>query len=80
MKKFLELNAHLVVLDKEEDLLQSLKENFGERVTVGKVDLLDWNATREAVKAVLPIHHLVNNAGVVKLCPLVTSKEEDYDL
>ena len=79
-KKFLELNAHVIVLDKQEKQLQEFKAKYGDRVTVGQVDLMDWEKTREAVKAVLPVHHLCNNAGVIALNPSMGTTEKEFDL
>lgn len=44
------------------------------------VDLQDWNATRAAIKKILPIDLLVNNAGIAVLDPFVAVKPEDFDL
>jgi len=43
------------------------------------VDLADWSATREAVKALPPIDFLVNNAAVAKLDSFLNVQLEDID-
>lgn len=68
--RFLEFNAHVIVLDKDENLLSQLTLEYPAIQTVA-VDLRDWEATRKAVTAVLPIHHLANNAGILHAVPFL---------
>jgi L-xylulose reductase len=56
--------AIVYTLEKDPELIAQLKEELP-RVTVLKVDLLDWKATKEAVTSLGPMDHLVNNAGVL---------------
>jgi NAD(P)-dependent dehydrogenase (short-subunit alcohol dehydrogenase family) len=65
VKKFLKHNATVIVLEKEESLLQDLKASHPSVIGV-HVDLTSWESTAKAVESVLPIHHLVNNAGVLQ--------------
>ena len=44
------------------------------------MDLSNWQATREAVQKITPIHLLVNNAGIIIRVPALEAKEEDFDL
>ncbi|CAB0029935.1 unnamed protein product [Trichogramma brassicae] len=68
----------VIALSKTQKNLDSLvKED--PRIQTVCVDLGDWAATRRAVKSVLPIDLLVNNAGVARLDPFLTAKPEDFD-
>ncbi|XP_043284304.1 L-xylulose reductase [Venturia canescens] len=44
------------------------------------VDIADWDATRKAVKSVLPVDLLVNNAGVACLAPFLDITKDQFDL
>lgn len=44
------------------------------------VDLLNWNETRDAVKSILPIDLLVNNAGCAILSSCLSATEEQFDV
>lgn len=57
--------------------LASLQAEIGCRTLA--VDLADAQATRAAVRGVLPFDDLVNNAGVVHLAPFVDASIEDFD-
>jgi len=62
-KVFHEAGAAIVVVDKEENLLTSVKASYPSWTTV-KADLLDWEGTVKALASVEACHHVVNNAGV----------------
>lgn len=55
----------------------SLKAEASSIATV-VADLADWHSTQEAVKAALPIDHLVNSAGLVDIAPTTGITEESY--
>ena len=44
------------------------------------LDLSNWEATKEAVQKITPIHLLVNNAAIALLAPALEAKQEDFDL
>ncbi|XP_014237482.1 L-xylulose reductase [Trichogramma pretiosum] len=68
----------VIALSKTQKNLDSLvKED--PRIQTVCADLGDWAATRRAVKSVLPIDLLVNNAGIARLDPFLTAKPEDFD-
>jgi L-xylulose reductase len=58
--------------------LDALKEECPSIQTIC-VDLGDWDKTREAVQAVLPIHCLVNNAAVAMMEPFLKATPEAFD-
>ena len=43
------------------------------------VDVGNWNATREAVQRITPIHLLVNNAAVAIVEPALEASPENFD-
>jgi NAD(P)-dependent dehydrogenase (short-subunit alcohol dehydrogenase family) len=47
-------------------------------VTTLEVDLENWDETKAAVEALAPIHHLVNNAGILRFYPFLEIKPEDF--
>lgn len=71
------LNA-VFALDNNADKLASLKANHHE-ANVVQVDLSDWEKTKEEIKKILPIHHLVNNAGMNELNWLENYEERTID-
>ncbi|XP_023247530.1 L-xylulose reductase-like [Copidosoma floridanum] len=58
-----EYKGTVIALSNNKDNLAKLSQEYPNIRTVC-VNLLDWDATREAVKSVLPIDLLVNNAGI----------------
>jgi len=66
-------------MDFDEAALQQLKLDFPQVTTI-KVDLSDWDATRTAMETILPVHHLVNNAGVFRAKGVMNSTDKDIDL
>ncbi|XP_023247637.1 L-xylulose reductase-like [Copidosoma floridanum] len=58
-----EYKGTVIALSNNKDNLAKLSQEYPNIRTVC-VNLLDWDATREAVKNVLPIDLLVNNAGI----------------
>lgn len=70
--------AKVFALSNIKENLDQLKKEHPEITTI-HVDLLDWEATRKAVKSVLPIDLLVNNAGIIlpALCLSATPREFD---
>ena len=78
MGRFYEAGAELIVLGKDPSHLEALEKSFPGVRTI-QADLRNWEETREAVKSVLPIHHLVNNAGVPAPFPCLQITEEQID-
>ena len=80
VKKFCLANAIVFALDKDEAALSKLKYEFPDVNTL-VVDLIDWNSSKAAVEKILPIHHLVNNAGILREpVDFLKSTSEDIDL
>lgn len=73
-----QLGAEVVAVSKsDENLKQLVAENSS--ITPVCVDLMDWNATKTAIKQHLPIQYLVNNAAMAILDPFLEAKPEDFD-
>ena len=70
--------ASVFVLEKDEDLLEKLRKDFP-GVTGIQVDLTDWASTKEALLPLLPIHHLVNNVGILECQSLLDVDIEHVD-
>lgn len=70
--------AHVIALSRSAEDLESLQSE----ITCETVacDLADIGATQAAVKAVLPIDYLVNNAGIAELTPFLDTSEDEFDL
>ncbi|XP_016839400.1 L-xylulose reductase [Nasonia vitripennis] len=68
----------VIALSKTKANLDSLVKEDPKIQTVC-ADLQDWNKARAAVKSVLPIDLLVNNAGIAILDPFLSLKPEDFD-
>jgi L-xylulose reductase len=77
-KKFLEAQAVVTILDKDEDLLQEVKKQYPNVTTIA-VNLLDWEATKKAVATIDHIDHLVNNAGVNRRESFLDVSQENLD-
>jgi len=71
-------DATIIALSQSADNLESLKKECDKLETI-VVDLTDHKATRKAVSLCLPIHALVNNAGVAHLRPFLEQTMEDFD-
>jgi len=76
--QLLKKGATVVILGQSQANLDAAKKLLPQVETVC-VDLRDWKATAEAVKSVLPIHLLVNNAGAGCTVPFGQYLEEQYD-
>jgi len=76
--KFYNDGAHLFVIDRDVKLLENLKKDMP-RVTTIHLDLLDWDATKKAVESLAPLHHIVNNAGIVGDSTLLDLTPETFD-
>ncbi|KAA0187341.1 hypothetical protein HAZT_HAZT010878 [Hyalella azteca] len=76
--KLAELGAEVVALSRTQENLDSLKAE-NPSIEIICVDLADWNATREAVQKVTPIHLLVNNAAVALLAPVLEATPQEFD-
>jgi len=71
------VGATVVILGKSQANLDEAKKQLPNVETVC-VDLTDWKATADAVKSVLPIHFLVNNAGAGCTMPFGQYTEQQY--
>jgi len=79
VRKFHAQQAHVYVLDKNEVLLEAVRNELP-NVTTICVDLLDWESTRKTIAGLKPIHHLINNAGILRAAPFMEISEKDFDL
>ncbi|KAK4320954.1 hypothetical protein Pmani_008209 [Petrolisthes manimaculis] len=77
--KLAQMGAEVFALSKTEANLSSLKEECPSITTI-TIDLTNWEATREAVKKITPIHMLVNNAGINIILPFLDATPESFDL
>jgi len=78
VRKFYNDEAHVFVIDKDAKLLDALKKELP-KVTTVCVDLLDWDATKQAVTNMAPLDHLVNNAAIVGESTIMDVKPETFD-
>ncbi|XP_034940473.1 L-xylulose reductase [Chelonus insularis] len=69
----------VIALSKTKEHLETLKKE-DPKIQIITVDISDWDATRKAIKGVLPIHMLVNNAAVACLHPFLELTQEHFDL
>ncbi|XP_067005153.2 L-xylulose reductase [Anabrus simplex] len=76
-KTLVKCGASVIAVCREKSLLDVLVQEVP--VTAVCVDLNDWGATHLAVKSVLPIDGLVNNAGIGIFEPFVDVKPESFD-
>ncbi|XP_057332658.1 L-xylulose reductase [Microplitis mediator] len=72
-------NGTVIALSKTKSNLETLKQQ-DPRIQTIVVDVTDWEATRNAIRKILPIHMLVNNAGVACLAPFLQLTENQFDL
>ncbi|XP_014207954.2 L-xylulose reductase-like [Copidosoma floridanum] len=68
----------VIALSNNKENLDKLSKEYPQ-IQIIFVDLLDWDATRAAVKNVLPIDLLVNNAGVAILAPCLKAPPQHFD-
>jgi len=64
VRKFVESEATVYVIDKCPSDLEEVKKTYPTVTTVIIPDLTAWNSTRKILKALGPMHHLVNNTGL----------------
>ncbi|KAL3890723.1 hypothetical protein ACJMK2_003003 [Sinanodonta woodiana] len=74
-----EQGAKVIALDIVEEFLQNLKISYPEISTV-RVNLADWKSTKETIEGLPTVDLLVNNAGLLKLGPMLDMTEEDISL
>lgn len=79
MDRFLASGAIIFAVDKAQDGLDALQRQFP-NVRICNIDLMDWEATREGVDALGPVHYLINNAGLVIAESFLEMKLESIDL
>jgi NAD(P)-dependent dehydrogenase (short-subunit alcohol dehydrogenase family) len=79
VKRFYDAGAIVFALDVNEGALKELQVAFPNMIPV-QVNLSDWEATKKAVEGILPLHHLVNNAAILKSDSLLDSSPENIDL
>lgn len=75
MSKF---NGTVIVFSNQKENLARLSKEYPNIQTIC-IDLLDWDATRAAVKNVLPIDLLVNNAGILHSGDWLKTTSKDFD-
>lgn len=81
MKKFLETGATVIAVDRDSEALRKLSKECGSALLItSAVDLSDWEATKIAIEGFLPVHHLVNNAGISRPMPFLDVTEADLDM
>jgi len=69
----------VIALDWNQDSLDALKAEYP-AVTTVRADVSDWNGLETALAPHHPIHHLVNNAGIIgPKSPLALVTEEGFD-
>lgn len=77
-KALTECGAVVFALSKSKDSLETLKtESPG--IHIHEVDITDWEEVEKVVKSCLPIHLLVNNAGVALLNKFVDATPQEFD-
>jgi L-xylulose reductase len=70
--------AEVVALSRSQPDLDALRAETG--CAVQAVDLADADATRRAIRAFLPVDHLVNNAGIAERAPFLETSVESFTL
>lgn len=78
VEAFVELRASVFVLEKDASLLVELKKELPTVVGI-QMDVTDRDGTAKAIKSILPIHHLVNNAGVMGLGEAIKVEPKEFD-
>lgn len=68
--------AQVVALSRSQADLDALRAETG--CETHAVDLADAEATRHAVRAALPVDHLVNNAGIAERAPFLETSLESF--
>lgn len=77
-KALTDRGTKVYALDKTAVNLESLKSEIPSVETIC-VDLSDWEATRETVKAIEAVDFLVNNAGITLIKSFLETTKEDID-
>lgn len=62
-KKLYDDGATVFAVDKQQSLLDELKKECP-KITTVTLDLTNFEETKKVVESFLPLHHLVNNAGI----------------
>ncbi|KAF5277229.1 hypothetical protein FQR65_LT03935 [Abscondita terminalis] len=77
-KQLVKCGADVIAIGRSENELDSLKEEYPSIHTI-KVDLKDWNATKDALKDINNVDLLVNNAATAILEPILNISENSID-
>jgi len=78
-KRFHEHGAKVVVVDKDQGLLDKIVKELPGLITEC-VDLTNWEAAQAVVTRHSPLDHLVNNAGVLSCLKLVDVTPQNFDI
>ena len=75
------LGANVIGVSRSEAPLNELKEELkGKSFQAIKLDLSDWNKTRDTLRNLdVKLDGLVNNAGIAVIKPFEELSEDDYD-
>ena len=78
-KRFAAEGASVILLDKDEAQLKEALKTIPSASIVA-VNLLDWDATKKALKSIGHVDHLINNAGVNQRQTFMDITPEAMDL
>ncbi|KAB7506493.1 L-xylulose reductase [Armadillidium nasatum] len=76
--KLASLGAEVFAVARSEEALKSLEKEHS-NIKTFQLDLTDWDKTRKTIESILPIHLLINNAGMNLLAPVLEATPEDFD-
>ncbi|XP_058449718.1 L-xylulose reductase [Malaya genurostris] len=77
-KTLVNMNAQVIAVSRSLGPLEALKSECPS-IEIIQVDLSDWNATTEALKAIDRVDGLVNNAGIAIIKPYEELTEQEFD-
>lgn len=80
VRKLLENGCIVSVIDKDQNSLETLKKEYPE-INIESADLTQFNETTDAINNIIfkakKIHGVINNAGIIRNCPLVNMFSKD---
>ena len=76
--KLAELGAKVYAISRTESDLESLRKAY-DNLDVFKVDIAEWNKTRNVIETIGPTDTLVNNAGVVVMSPFLDVSQDQLN-